>query len=484
MFPDARTILPAALLLLASLLAPSPANAQKGQDRVISVGAGDAQVVYFRSAVEKISIADPRIADVKSMGSYGIQVIGKGIGETSIVVVDKSENASKLVVNVGVPVGGLLGSLRTIFPKEDISARSLGNTVILTGTVKDPLVADRAVRLAEATVRRQSSGTTVLNFLNVRSRQQVQVRVRIAEVSRSALRQLGANAWLRYGGISGGMLGPGTSLGGVAPDLGTAGTNLQPGPVTPPAGATTTMLPQIVGPISPSAFGFHVATDSATLPIAIALNILQGRGLAKVLSEPTLVAYSGQSASFLAGGEFPVPIPQALGQNTIQFKKYGVSLTFTPTVLNQQHIHLKVSVSVSERDQSGAVTIQGTQVPGLTTRESDTTVRLRDGHSVAIAGLLHDRIVSTSRKVPLLGDIPLLGMLFRQTHFEREERELVILATANLVRPLRPGEVPPLPGEEEGADPGALAFFLLGTTDPELKTEPRSKPAGPVGYSE
>jgi pilus assembly protein CpaC len=243
-------------------------------------------------------------------------------------------------------------------------------------------------------------------------------------------------------------------------------------------------MPLLSPSLTTDAFSFLLSSrDSSAFPLSIAVNLLQGKGMAKVLSEPTLVAFSGQEAKFIAGGEFPVPIPQALGVTSIEFKKYGVQLSFTPTVMGDRKMSLKVSVSVSEREQTGSVAIQGTQVPVLSTRHSETTVQLEDGQSFAIAGLLQDRLESITHRVPLLGDIPIIGMLFRQNSFRREETELVIMVTADLVRPLKAGEVPPLPGEEEIADPGALRFFLLGTIDAGKPTRPKRGPAGLVGFA-
>jgi pilus assembly protein CpaC len=245
-------------------------------------------------------------------------------------------------------------------------------------------------------------------------------------------------------------------------------------------------MPILSTPFSNSAFGLLFATNgTTTFPLSIAVSLLQDKGMAKILSEPTLVAHTGQEAKFLAGGEFPVPIPQGQGLGTaIEYKKFGVQLTFTPLVMAGGHIQLKLAVAVSEKDQSGAVTIQGTTVPALITRSSETTVRLKNGQSFAVAGLLQDRIESSSTKIPLLGDIPIIGMLFRRTSFRRQESELVVLVTAHLVQPLSPGEVPALPGEDELSDPSDLAFFLFGKTDPQARDTRKSAPAGPVGYSE
>lgn len=476
-------LLRCAHLLLALSLCSLDAGAETAKTRNVDVALGGTKILAFRRQVDKVSIGDPQLVDVKNIGPRWIQVSGKKLGETTVLVVDNSTRVTRLLVTVNIPTEGLSVKLRSVFPGEQIRLKSVGGTVILTGTVSDPVVSERATKLVQEFLEQSQGSARVHNFLNMKGRQQVQIRVKVAEVSRTALRQLGVNMWHRQNKTAAGLLGPGTPLGqGVAPSPGS--DNLQPGGSLQASEAGGTIpLPMIAGPVS-SAFGFHLSTHaSSVVPISVAINLLQGRGLAKILSEPTLVAYSGKNATFLAGGEFPIPIPQGLGQTSIEFKKYGVALDFTPTVLGDRTIHLRVAVSVSERDQAGGVTLQGTSVPALTTRQSETTVRMKNGQAFAIAGLLHDRITSSSSKVPLLGDIPILGMLFRQSSFQRTEQELVILVLAHLVRPLKPGEVPPLPGEDEVADPGSIAFFLLGSIDPQLKGKKRSRPAGPMGYA-
>ena len=464
------------LLALLTVLAATPAFAQK-RALMISVAVRGSRVLRFRTAIENVSVSNPKIADVKVLNNRMLQVIGKAIGETQIVATEKRGTATIIGVSVGIATSGLATQFRSIFPGEDIFPHAVGERVVLTGEVSDPIVVARAGKLARSYVK---SDAEVMNFLRVRGRQQVQLRVKIAEVSRSAMRELGVNAFQRGKIYAGGVVAPGVGLQqGLTPEL---SPNLQPGAsLAAPDTDNKAPLPLIAGAVG-NAFGLHFSAGGA-FPLAIALSIMQGHGLAKVLSEPTLVAYSGQQASFLAGGEFPIPVPSGLGQTNIEFKKYGVQLTFTPTVLANRTVHLKVSVSVSEPDQASALVMAGVTVPALTSRHSETTVRMRSGHSLAIAGLLQDRLTAVSNRVPLLGDIPVIGMFFRQSSFERKERELVILVTPYLVRPLKAGEVPALPGEDEVSDPGAVAFFLLGAIDPEIHTK-RGRPAGPVGYSE
>jgi pilus assembly protein CpaC len=475
-------------------------NKRTGQAIPVAVSRGGARLVRFRGAITRFTVADPEIASASQVDGRSVQISGKAYGETIVFVWDGRATPTRLVVSVGVPTEGLTARLKAIFPQEQISAAAMADTVVLTGTVSDPIIAKRAAKLADAYIQRLSAKSggagggkkgesRVLSFLNVEGRQQVQVRAKVAEVTRTALRQMGVNIWARPKDAAGGLLAPSTPL-QSAPNNKEAvfDPSLNEGdfdPTTQTALPWQSALPQIVAPVPRTPpFGLHFALRSGTnIALSLALSLLQQKGMAKTLSEPTLVAYSGQKAEFLAGGELPITVPQGLGQTSVQFKKFGVLLEFTPTVLGSRTIHLRVAVTVSELDRNIGSTVAGGEVPGLATRSSQTVVRMRNNQSFAIAGLMQNKVAAQSSRVPLLGDIPILGAFFREKYFDRTETELVILVTANLVRPLKPGEVPPLPGEDEVADPGAMAFFLLGSVDPELKGQPRSQPAGPVGYS-
>ncbi len=200
-----------------------------------------------------------------------------------------------------------------------------------------------------------------------------------------------------------------------------------------------------------------------SFPFSAILNILEQSGLAKMLAEPTLVALSGQEAKFLVGGEIPIPIASSLGAISVLWKKFGIILNFTPTVIADGALHLKLAAEVSDIDPSRSVTIGGVSVPGLTTRQSETTVRLADGQSFAIAGLLSDKIQSTVSKIPLLGDIPILGALFRSVSYQRNETELLVVVTAHLAKPVAPHDAPHLPTENELNDPNDIQLFLFGS---------------------
>jgi len=442
------------------MLLPAAAFAQE-----VRVNLHGSKLVNPDGGVSQISIADDKVADIKLVGSR-VLVTGKGLGQTNLTIWSNRGTVTRYLVAVELPAKELQKKLRSVLPKEPITVQAVGGSLVLRGQVSAPLVSERAAALSKAFIKAMGVEPDVMNFLSIRGDQQVQVRVKVAEVSRTYLRQLGLNFMTRPDMYAGGLLSPGTRLdSNTAPDLGNTGSLLQPygRTATPTIGDNTNpTMPLLTPSFSADSFGLLFAQAGSTFPMSIALNLLQAKGFAKIHSEPTLVTYSGQQGKFLSGGEFPVPIPSGLGQVGIEFKKYGVQLDVTPTVMANKTIEFKVSVIVSDKDASGGVTLSGVSVPGLTTRFSETTIRLRSGQSFAIAGLLTNRIENVNSKVPLLGEIPILGMLFRRTEARRKETELVILATANLVQPMRPGEVPPLPGEDEFSDPNSWSLFFLG----------------------
>jgi pilus assembly protein CpaC len=250
--------------------------------------------------------------------------------------------------------------------------------------------------------------------------------------------------------------------------------------------------PFVAAPGFGNAFNLFFSTGLSDFPFSAVLSILSQEGLAKILAEPTLVALSGQEASFHAGGEVPILVARQLGEVTVEYKKFGVRLTFTPTVLGEGTISLDMAVEVSEPDAASGVVLGGFRIPGFRSRSSATTVRLSDGQSFAVAGLLSESLRNTVAKVPVLGDIPILGALFRSTAFQREETELLVVVRANLVRPQRAGALSPLPGEGELTDPGDARLFLLGTLAGNAPSPPPSTPApppraggpsGPIGFA-
>jgi pilus assembly protein CpaC len=288
--------------------------------------------------------------------------------------------------------------------------------------------------------------------------------VKFAEVSRRNLREMSFNVFHQdaLGRFVGGMAGPSTPANGF---------NTPPIPGTGVYG-----VPEVYRPNLGSSFSVFFS-GLPRFPFSALVSLLESSGLAKVLAEPTLVAMSGQEARFLAGGEFPIPLSTGLGNVSVQWKKFGIILTFTPTVIDEGSIHLRLAAEVSDIDPARSVTIGGFSIPGLTSRQSETTVRLGDGQSFAIAGLLSNRIRSQIDRVPFLGDLPIVGALFRSVDYRRDESELLVVVTAKLARPLSPHEVPPLPTDEELNDPNDLELFLLGA---EGRGKPRPSDERPA----
>jgi pilus assembly protein CpaC len=287
----------------------------------------------------------------------------------------------------------------------------------------------------------------IANLMRVSGNQQVQLEVKFAEVSRNAARSMGFNFFKRdvAGRFVAGQVSPGTAADQL---LNVPGTG-------------TSTAPNIYPPATGGGFSIFFS-GLPSFPFSAMLSLLEANGLSKTLAEPTLVAMSGQEAKFLAGGEFPIPISAGLGAVGIQWKKFGIILNFTPTVVSEGFLHLRLQTEVSDIDAARSVTVGGFNVPGLISRQSETTVRLSDGQSFAIAGLLSDRVRSQINKIPILGDIPVLGALFRSVDYRRDESELIVVITARLTKPVAPHELPRLPTEDELNDPNDFELFLLG----------------------
>jgi pilus assembly protein CpaC len=325
----------------------------------------------------------------------------------------------------------------------------------------------------------------VANLVKVTGNQQVQLEVKFAEVSRTGLRDIGVNFFYKsktgnqIGGITGNGVSPGSFL------------NTTTNPAIPGTGGRGTAVPGIQPPdvLSPqfSTQGFSLFfSNFPDFPFSAMVSLLESNALAKVLAEPTLVTLSGQEAKFLAGGEIPIPLAGSLGQVTVEWKKFGILLNFTPTVISDNTIHLKLATEVSDIDPTLSVSVGGSTIPGLSSRQSETTVRLGNGQSFAIAGLLSDKIRSQIQKVPLLGSIPILGALFRSSQYQRQETELLVIVTARMAEPLAPHQVPPLPTDFEMNDPSDLQLFLLGmdgTPNASVKAASAGGPSGASGYT-
>ncbi|HSY41836.1 MAG TPA: type II and III secretion system protein family protein [Polyangia bacterium] len=412
-----------------------------GAVRNLALETGQNRLLILTEPIGRVSVADPRVADLKVITPVQLLLTSRGVGTTDLTLWNKHDEPLVLALQVTRNLDRLKSQLADLFPDEKITVSTAGDLVVLSGEVSDVRVPERAAEVA------QLHAEKVANLIKVVGNQQVQLEVKFAEVSRSSLRQLGINFFHQD---AGGRFVAGVVNPGQAPDAFTAvpgtGSGLTPG-IQGAAGA-----------------GFSLFFSGLpTFPFSAILNILEQSGLAKTLAEPTLVALSGQEAKFLVGGEFPVPIASSLGAVSVVWKKFGIILNFTPTVISDGALHLKLSTEVSDVDPSRSVTISGTSIPGLTSRQSETTVRLADGQSFAIAGLLSDRIQSTISKIPLLGDIPILGALFRSVNYQRNETELLVVVTAHLAKPVAPHDAPHLPTENELNDPNDIQLFLFGS---------------------
>jgi pilus assembly protein CpaC len=412
-----------------------------GAVKNLALETGQNRLLVLSEPIGRVSVADPKVADLKVITPMQLLLTSRGVGTTDLTLWNKHDEPLVLALQVTRNLERLKAQLAELFPDEKISVSAAGDLVVLSGEVSDVRVPERAAEVA------QLHAEKVANLIKVVGNQQVQLEVKFAEVSRQGLRELGINFFHQDAGgrFLGGITNPGLAPDSFAnvPGTGNVGT------------------PPIHGAVGG---GFSVFFSGLpTFPFSAILNVLEQSGLAKMLAEPTLVALSGQEAKFLVGGEFPVPMSSSLGAISVLWKKFGIILNFTPTVIADGALHLKLSAEVSDVDPSRSVTIGGISIPGLTARQSETTVRLADGQSFAIAGLLSDRIQSTVSKIPLLGDLPILGALFRSVNYQRNETELLVVVTAHLAKPVAPHDAPHLPTDNELNDPNDLQLFLFGS---------------------
>ncbi len=422
------------LVLTATVLAPigpagiaTTATAQTmptpADQIVLSIGRG--QLVNVGGRMADIFIADENVADVQVKSTNQIYLFGKAGGETTVYASDANGAIIwSANVRVGTNIDSIDQMLGLAMPEAKISTATMNNTVLLTGTVAAPEDAAEAERLVAAFV---GDGVNVISRLKLATPLQVSLHVRFAEVSRTLVRAMGVNL-ATYDGTSGFKFGLSQGRDGFLPQW-SVGGGVFAGGTEASDGASL-----VTGNGSGSTiagFGKFLGLD-----IAGALDLGEQDGLVTTLAQPNLTALSGETAEFLAGGEFPIPMSQGLGTVAIEYKKYGVSLAYTPTVLANGRISIRVRPEVSELSSAGSVTLEGFEVPALTTRRAETTVELGSGQSFMIGGLLSNYSNSTIDKTPGVGDLPILGNLFRSTSFRRGESELVIVVTPYLVKPV------------------------------------------------
>ena len=480
----ACAMLPAGLAP-ASTSAQAQTVAQPTQSIVLSIGRG--QLVTVPGRMADIFIANDAVADVQVKSQRQVYIFGKAGGETTVYA---SDSAGNVIWSSNIRVGSNIDSidqmLTLAMPDAKVSVSTMGtNTVLLTGTVAAPEDAAEAERLVQAFV---GEGANVISRLKMATPLQVNLQVKFAEVSRSLVRAIGAN--LSSIDTTGGFrfgLGNGRTLGNGAyrtdGPLGVGRGMLNPGLIMPD-GST------IVGPgVNTTGAGSTIAGMGKLFGLDLlgALDLAESNGLVTTLSQPNLTALSGETADFLAGGEFPIPLSQGLGTTAIEYKRFGVSLAYTPTVLANGRISLRVRPEVSELSSQGAVNINGFQIPALTVRRAETTIELGSGQSFMIAGLLSNSANSTIDKTPGAGDLPILGNLFRSTEFRKGQTELVIVVTPYLVNPVNANDIK-LPTDGFRASNEAERLFLMhdnsgvtGGDRPKPSAAPDQTPPPPPG---
>jgi pilus assembly protein CpaC len=402
------------------------------------------------------------MADVNPISATSFLVTAKKQGSTQLVVWDMADKAQVIEIVIEVDIKGVREQIRTVFPGAKIEVVAAENTLVLKGTVPSLAVAEQAAQVA-------GHAGKVVNLLEIAGGQQVMLLVRFAEVSRNATSALGVNfAWVAGSGFGG------SNIGGLNP------TNRVPSGIsvgdTPPFQGFT-LSEATVNP-SVTLYG---GGQIGSIYLEGFLSALRDNNLLRVLAEPNLIATSGQEASFLAGGEYPIPVVQGGAGNstsiTIEYKEFGVRLRFVPLALGDGRIRLKVSPEVSDLDYSTAVRFGGFVIPGLNQRKVTTTVDLGDGQTFAVAGLLNNSVTASKQVTPVLGDLPVLGSLFRSVRYQRKQTELVVLVTPRLVHPMNPGEVPPLPGEDWRHPNENELFYHQDLGGPRPTTRPvRSSP--------
>jgi pilus assembly protein CpaC len=439
----------------------SAANTESKSVRQVSITLFKSRTLQTDRPFATALIGAPEIADILPMSDKTLYIQAKKIGTTNISMFDSNMQVVGVVdIEVTPDTGSLREKINTSTNSGGIRVSSVNGQVVLSGEAGDAVAADRAVSVAKGL----SPETPVINAMKVATSQQVMLKVRFLEVSREGGRQLGVNWFVGQNG-RGVTSGPQVPQVGQAPGTGSA------------TGGSGIPLFQSIGSLAAASSGpFGVAIANLVnggTTVDVMVNALESKGLVRRLAEPDLVALSGDTASFLAGGEFPVPVAQSGATGgvpliTIQYKPFGVELTFMPTVLGDGVINLRLAPSVSELDFVNAVRISGFQIPSLTKRQAKTTIELRDGQSFAIAGLLQKTNRGDISQLPWIGSVPVLGALFRSTGYVQNETDLVIIVTPHLVKPAAPGQqmASPLDTALPGND---VDVFLMGQLERKKK---------------
>ncbi|HWU67959.1 MAG TPA: type II and III secretion system protein family protein [Stenotrophobium sp.] len=422
-----------ALSLVLVLPVTARAEAQDAAQNIIQVEQGSQRLLRQPHGIARVAVGDPQIADVNVVNRHEVLISGKKLGITSLMVW-KTKNGQPVFNRIRVIAA--VDPLRTTVKDPELKDAVIDPGQRLEGRLPNLL----AYRRAKIAATQGKKGADVVDRSQVELESQVMTQVKISEVSRTTLQQYGLN-------------------------IGKLGSNGQYGSFTVPGAGAVAGAGGITAAL-PVQNAFNIVLGDATNKLYSALSLLEQKGLARTLAEPSLLAMSGQTASYLAGGEFPVPVTQGgatAGAITIQYKEFGVRLNISPTILSRDRIAMKVAPEVSDLDFSAGITVGGVSVPSLLVRRTETTVELGDGETFVISGLVSSNLVNNVNKVPWLGDLPVLGAFFKSTSINRQDKELIMIVTPHLVRPLARGaQVPPLPGARyDNYDPSfARTMFL------------------------
>jgi len=448
----------AAALVLLPPLAAAPAQAQRliqitGAQRtaVVRITVGKTEDLRIETAMTDVAVGDADIADVTPLTDHSLSILGKKIGTTRVSIYAEGKRLLGIIdVEVSYDVARLAEEIRTV-AGTGIRVSSVNGRIMLSGSAPDAATLDKAVTIARQFLPDPNG---VINSVQVLQPQQVMLEVRFIEAKRDAGRDLGVQ-WNIFGKSAIANIGSRKPADGVVGHL----------PITSPTSPTDIPVGEVAAGLltaGASPFGFMIGRLlSGSTTVDVLINALEQKGVARTLAEPNLVALSGDTASFLAGGEYPYPVPSSYGSYSIEWKRYGVMLAFTPTVLKDGVINLKIEPEVSQLDPSNPITILGSAVPPLLTRRANTTIELRDGQSFMLGGLLLNLGTTAQEQVPWVGDVPVLGALFRSAAYQKKETDLAIIVTPRIVRPARPGDVikTPLDNKLPAND---VDLFLMG----------------------
>ncbi|MGB9151999.1 MAG: type II and III secretion system protein family protein [Alphaproteobacteria bacterium] len=465
------------LTLAFLLIAAVPAYARPA---VLSLTVDHGVPLTFKGSASSVFIANPDIADVQVMSPNQVMIFGKRTGETSFMATDSNgKTLAERTVVVSQDLAELREELNAAIPGNTIKATPVPNGIVLTGSAKDPTSVADAYKIA---MRYMPAGGDIINRVEVVGSNQIMIRVRFAEVQRSINNSLGFD-WQNI--LAAGNMTIGMGVGNMVNVLGGAGGALGVGSPASglfprPANTALSLPNDVVGG----------AGTIGALTIQGMIDALAQDGLLTILAEPNLTAMSGETANFLAGGQFPIPIPQGNGTISIQFQPYGISLAFTPTLLSGDRISLHVRPEVSELTTAGAIILNNISVPALTTRKAETTVEVASGESFAIAGLVDNNQAQTVNKFPLLGDMPVLGALFRSDNFQNGQTELVVIITPYVVKPSKQQLALPTDGFAPPSESERLVGLRYSSGDPNARpisgeptgvlTAPAASPVAPV----